>query len=460
MSFVSHNFVTSGYSGGQFLQDQTPTQGAGWDRDGWATTSLLASPASRMRAAGTSSSIGYHVPTAPTIADYRVNLSIRRVSATDQFMGVKVRHDGGAGANWVHFGFNDAADQFELVRVNGGSPTPLDDDAGATGAPAIGTDFTVSLYPDGDTYHCYVNDALIFSYDDSGGGASRITVAGYPGIFASPGAAVGDAVGLHANSFEALNESELGSAPTAPSGCAATALSAGTNRVTWTDNSADETSFVVERAPDSAGSPGAWTELSAAVAASPYDDSTATPGTAYWYRVKARNASGDSAYSTTGAAVTTSGVVASEPVAFTEDEQLAEPPDTTIWVYSTADFTEDEQAVAGATVRTHSAAAFTEDEQLAATGASAPQGVEESEPVAWAEDEVFAASAIVRVYSSAAFVEDEAFAAAAAVRVYGAAGFTEDEALSAAEPDIYSGPLSVAAITRRPALFATITRRP
>lgn len=111
---------------------------------------------------------------------------------------------------------------------------------------------------------------------------------------------------------EQVSASPLAALPSAPSGCAAAALSAGTNRVTWTDNASDETAFVVERAPDESGSPGTYVELSSAVAADAeqYDDSTATPGTAYWYRVKARNAGGDSTYSTAASAVTTLGVTA------------------------------------------------------------------------------------------------------------------------------------------------------
>ncbi len=99
----------------------------------------------------------------------------------------------------------------------------------------------------------------------------------------------------------------LGTPPAAPTGCAAAALSAGINRVTWTDAAEDETAFVVERAPDSGGSPGTWTVIAAAVAADSeqYDDAAAAPGQAYWYRVKARNPAGDSDYSTAGAAVTT-----------------------------------------------------------------------------------------------------------------------------------------------------------
>lgn len=99
----------------------------------------------------------------------------------------------------------------------------------------------------------------------------------------------------------------LGTPPAAPTGCAAVAVRAGTNRVTWTDTSDNETSFVLERAPNAGGSPGTWAVISAGVPADSeqYDDDAAAPGTAYWYRVKARNPAGDSDYSTAAAAITT-----------------------------------------------------------------------------------------------------------------------------------------------------------
>jgi Fibronectin type III domain len=62
--------------------------------------------------------------------------------------------------------------------------------------------------------------------------------------------------------------------------------------LTWTDASSDETSFVILRR-DSLGSDFVETATAPANATS-YTDQSLAPGTTYWYRVKARNAFGDS----------------------------------------------------------------------------------------------------------------------------------------------------------------------
>lgn len=82
-------------------------------------------------------------------------------------------------------------------------------------------------------------------------------------------------------------------APAPPTGFTATA--AGTNRIdlAWTDNTANETGYVVDWSPDS----NAWTLASAAgVNATNHSDTGLTMGTLYYYRVAASNAEGLSAY--------------------------------------------------------------------------------------------------------------------------------------------------------------------
>lgn len=73
---------------------------------------------------------------------------------------------------------------------------------------------------------------------------------------------------------------------------------AATNRLTWTDNSANETTFHVERKAVACGAAGTFAEI-ATVAANvvTYDDTTAVEGTPYCYRVRASNSAGFSAYS-------------------------------------------------------------------------------------------------------------------------------------------------------------------
>ncbi|MGV3724624.1 MAG: fibronectin type III domain-containing protein, partial [Actinomycetota bacterium] len=93
----------------------------------------------------------------------------------------------------------------------------------------------------------------------------------------------------------------LPNAPTAPSGPAAAVVSSTSLRVTWTDASDNETSFVVERSLN-----GSTFNAAGSVAANvtSFTDSGLTPSTPYFYRIKAANAGGSSAYSSTVSAAT------------------------------------------------------------------------------------------------------------------------------------------------------------
>ena len=87
------------------------------------------------------------------------------------------------------------------------------------------------------------------------------------------------------------------SPPVAASGLTAVAASATRINLTWTDNSADEQGFRVERAPDVAGAPGTYTQItSVGVNVQTYGNTGLVTGTSYWYRVRAYNAVGTSAY--------------------------------------------------------------------------------------------------------------------------------------------------------------------
>ena len=89
--------------------------------------------------------------------------------------------------------------------------------------------------------------------------------------------------------------------PTAPSDL--TASSAGTSQIdlTWTDNATDETGYEVHRSTD-----GTNFALAASLGAnsSSYSDSGRAAGTTYWYRVRAVNGVGPSAYSAIASATT------------------------------------------------------------------------------------------------------------------------------------------------------------
>lgn len=92
-------------------------------------------------------------------------------------------------------------------------------------------------------------------------------------------------------------------APNAPSNLQAEAVSGSQIWLDWTDNSTNETSFRIER---SANGTSGWTEIKVVDAdVTDAPDSGLACGTRFFYRIRARNAGGDSAYSATANATTT-----------------------------------------------------------------------------------------------------------------------------------------------------------
>jgi hypothetical protein len=93
-------------------------------------------------------------------------------------------------------------------------------------------------------------------------------------------------------------------APIAPAALMASAQSSSQINVTWTDNSSNETGFSLER---KTGSAGTWAEIAALGAnATSYSDTGPSAGTTYFYRVRATNSAGSSAYSNEASATTSS----------------------------------------------------------------------------------------------------------------------------------------------------------
>jgi hypothetical protein len=90
--------------------------------------------------------------------------------------------------------------------------------------------------------------------------------------------------------------------PNAPSNLSATALSFSQIRIDWTDNSGDETRFYIERKIGAAGAYVSVANVGANVTT--YTNSGLVQNTEYYYRVRAYNASGYSAYSDEVSAVT------------------------------------------------------------------------------------------------------------------------------------------------------------
>jgi hypothetical protein len=91
-------------------------------------------------------------------------------------------------------------------------------------------------------------------------------------------------------------------APAAPSNLKAAAASSTQINLTWTDNASNETGFKIER---KTGSGGTWAQVATAGAnATSWSNTGLSASTAYYYRVRATNAGGDSAYSAEASATT------------------------------------------------------------------------------------------------------------------------------------------------------------
>jgi hypothetical protein len=86
--------------------------------------------------------------------------------------------------------------------------------------------------------------------------------------------------------------------PAAPSGLSATTASSSQINLAWTDNSNDETGFKIER---KTGAGGTYSEIgTVGPNVSSYNNTGLSSNTQYFYRVRATNSSGDSAYSAEG----------------------------------------------------------------------------------------------------------------------------------------------------------------
>ena len=83
--------------------------------------------------------------------------------------------------------------------------------------------------------------------------------------------------------------------PAAPTGLTVSTPSTTQINLLWTDNSSNETGFKIERKTGAGGTYAQIATVGASVTS--YSNTGLTPGTTYFYRVRATNASGDSAYS-------------------------------------------------------------------------------------------------------------------------------------------------------------------
>jgi len=101
--------------------------------------------------------------------------------------------------------------------------------------------------------------------------------------------------------------------PAASSNLTATAVSQTQINLSWTDNSSGETGYKIERALDNAGNPGTFAQIGTVGAdVTTFQDAGLSPNTKYWYRVRAYNTCGDSAYSNVITASTTTSTTSTQ----------------------------------------------------------------------------------------------------------------------------------------------------
>jgi fibronectin type 3 domain-containing protein len=93
--------------------------------------------------------------------------------------------------------------------------------------------------------------------------------------------------------------------PNAPSGLSATAVSTSQINLSWTDNSSDEDGFRIDRKTGAGGTYSQIAQVGAGTTS--YQNTGLAAGTTYYYRVRAYNGAGNSAYSNEANATTQSG---------------------------------------------------------------------------------------------------------------------------------------------------------
>ncbi len=111
---------------------------------------------------------------------------------------------------------------------------------------------------------------------------------------------------------QVLTVTTPGYAPSAPTSLVASVISSSQINLTWVDNSADETSFILERANAAAGPFASVATLAPNTVT--YSNTALTAATTFYYRVRAANTGGNSTDSNVASAVTQAAVTAAPSI--------------------------------------------------------------------------------------------------------------------------------------------------
>lgn len=111
----------------------------------------------------------------------------------------------------------------------------------------------------------------------------------------------------YSNTVSATTSASNATIPTAPSGLTATVLSSTSVKLTWTDNSSNETGFELKRATDSAFTQNvSWIGN---IQGTTYTSTGLSPSTTYYFKVRAEGVAGKSVYSSAVSATTSGSTV-------------------------------------------------------------------------------------------------------------------------------------------------------
>lgn len=165
--------------------------------------------------------------------------------------------------------------------------------------------FRVKAYNDkGDSPYSNVVNAFTSSGEATPTPSATATTETTPTISPAPTVSQTATPTSSTTSTPTATPTSSGSAtPPAPSGLSATPLSASSIRLTWTDKSSNESGFKIFRGTSGTG---VFSMIgSVAANTSTYDSTGLNSGTTYYFKVMAYNTAGDSAYSGTANATTT-----------------------------------------------------------------------------------------------------------------------------------------------------------